>query len=340
MDLDVVFLGTSGSVPSPLRGPSATLVRRGGDRILIDCGEGTQRQLLRSSAGLVDLELLLFTHYHADHILGLPGLLKTFALRAREAELRVYGPPGLTAVFRAFDPFVGRLPFPLRLNEISPGEAIERDGYRLEAHRAAHRAPANAWALVEEVRPGRFDVEQARALGVPEGPLFGALQRGEPVTTPAGETVQPGQVLGEARAGRRLVFSGDTRPCRGVLTAAQGADLLVHESSFTSEDAERAEETKHSTAREAALVAKAAEVRLLALTHLGQRARVSDVKREAREHFEDTVVPRDFDIIDIPLPERGAPALLRGAAVGWAAARDLEPTPADGRNDEPEEDTA
>src|SRR3954454_2408769 len=159
MDLDVVFLGTSGSVPSPLRGPSATLVRRGGDRILMDCGEGTQRQLLRSSAGLVDLELLLFTHYHADHILGLPGLLKTFALRSREAELRIYGPPGLNAVFRAFDPFVGRLPFALRLQELSAGESVPRDGYRLEAHRAAHRAMAVAWALVEETRPGRFDLD-------------------------------------------------------------------------------------------------------------------------------------------------------------------------------------
>ena len=340
MDLDVVFLGTSGSVPSPLRAPSATLVRRGGDRILIDCGEGTQRQLLRSSAGLVDLELLLFTHYHADHILGLPGLLKTFALRAREAELRVYGPPGLHAVFKAFEPFIGRLPFPVRIGEISPGEAVERDGYRLEAHRAAHRSPSNAWALVEDQRPGRFDVGQARALGVPEGPLFGALQRGEAVTTPTGETVQPEQVLGETRAGRRAVFSGDTRPCRGVLAAAHGADLLVHESSFTEEDAERAVETKHSTAREAAIVARTAEVRLLALTHLGQRARASDVKREAREQFSDTVVPRDFDIIDVPLPERGAPTLERGAAVGWAAARDLESAPAEGRNDEPEEDTA
>src|SRR5215470_15158065 len=203
MDLDVVFLGTSGSVPSPLRAPSATLVRRGGDRILIDCGEGTQRQLLRSSAGLVDLEVILLTHYHGDHILGLPGLLKTFALRTREAELLVYGPPGLHAVFKAFDPFIGRLPFALRLQEVAPGEAIERDGYRLEAHRAAHRAPANAWALVEETRPGRFDVEGARALGVPEGPLFGALQRGESVTTPSGATVTPDQVLGEARAGRR-----------------------------------------------------------------------------------------------------------------------------------------
>src|SRR5262249_26146103 len=247
-DLDVVFLGTSGSVPSPLRAPSATLVRRGGDRILIDCGEGTQRQLLRSSAGLVDLEVVLFTHYHGDHILGLPGLLKTFALRSREAELRMYGPPGLHAVFRAFDPFVGRLPFPLLVEEVTAGEAVERDGYRLEAHRAAHRAPTNAWALVEQPRPGRFDVETARTLGVPEGPLFGALQRGEPVTTPDGSAVTPGQVLGETRAGRRLVFSGDTRPCKGVLAAAQGADLLVHESSFTSEDAERASETAHSTA--------------------------------------------------------------------------------------------
>src|SRR5262249_13531127 len=153
------------------------------------------------------------------------------------------------------------LPFGLRLQVVTPGEAIERDGYRLEAHRAAHRAPANAWALVEETRPGRCDLDEARALGGPEGPLVGALQRGESVRTPSGAAVRPDQVLGEARAGRRLVFSGDTRPCRGILAAAQGADLLVHESSFTSEDAERAAETAHSTAREAALLARAADVR-------------------------------------------------------------------------------
>ena len=188
------------------------------------------------------------------------------------------------------------------------------DGYRLLAHAVDHRGPALAWELSEDERPGSFDVEEARRLGVPEGPAFGELQRGDSVTTRMAATVTPAAVLGPARRGRTLVFSGDTRPCASVRRAALGADLLVHEASFTMDDRARANETRHSTAAEAAEIALVSEVKLLALTHLGTRASPRSIKDEARGVFADTVVPRDFDTIELPLPERGAPELRRGGA--------------------------
>jgi ribonuclease Z len=314
VDLDVVFLGTAGSTPTARRAPAATLIRRGGDRILLDCGEGTQRQLLRSQIGLVDLDVVLFSHYHADHVLGLPGLLKTYDLRGREQGLELYGPSGLSDLLTIFAPIIGRLGFPLHARELAAGDDVPGAGYRLIAHPVAHRGPAVAWELCEDERPGQFDVAEARRLGVPEGPAFGELQRGSAVTTPDGSVVTPAAVLGPARRGRTLVFSGDTRPCAAVRRAALGADLLVHEASFSSEDAERARETRHSTAAEAAELAAASEVKLLALTHLGARATARMIKDEARAIFPATVVPRDFDTIELPLPERGAPELRRGGA--------------------------
>ena len=225
MDLDVVFLGTAGSTPTARRAPSSTLIRRGGDRILLDCGEGTQRQLLRSQVGLVDLDVVLFSHYHADHVLGLPGLLKTYDLRGREQGLELYGPSGLSVLLTIFAPIIGRLGFPLHTRELGDGDEVLGDGYRLVAHSVDHRGPAVAWELCEDERPGQFDVDEARRLGVPEGPAFGELQRGGTVTTPDGSVVAPDAVLGPARRGRTLVFSGDTRPCASVRRAALGADL-------------------------------------------------------------------------------------------------------------------
>ena len=188
------------------------------------------------------------------------------------------------------------------------------DGFRLIAHSTDHRGPAVAWELCEDERPGQFDVEAARRLGVPEGPAFGELQRGGSVTTADGAVVAAHAVVGAARRGRTLVFSGDTRPCAAVRRAALGADLLVHEASFATEDRERARETRHSTAAEAAELAAASSVKLLALTHLGARAAARVIKDEARAIFPNTVVPRDFDTIELPLPERGAPELRRGGA--------------------------
>ncbi len=314
MDLDVVFFGTSGSMPTADRSPSALMIRRGGERLLFDCGEGTQRQMLRSNVGLVDLREVFLTHYHADHYLGLPGMLKTFALRGREAPITIYGPRGLSELFGSLRRIFGRLTYPYELVELAPGDSITREGYRLVTFPVSHGASSVGYALLEEERPGRFDVATADGLGVPNGPARGALQRGEPVTLPGGRTVTPDQVLGEPRPGRRIVIAGDTAPCATVLEAARGADLLVHEATFLEDERERARETLHSTALDAAELAREAAVAMLALTHLSTRYFGGDAAREASAIFPETVVPRDFDTIEIPFPERGAPRLHTSGA--------------------------
>ena len=314
MDLDVVFLGTAGSMPTARRAPSATLVRRGGERLLFDCGEGTQRQLLRSDVGLVDLYEIFLTHFHADHFLGLPGLLKTFALRGRELPLTVYGPRGLGELVGTLRPIYGRLTYEVVPVELAAGATLPRDGYELRTFPVRHGREALGYALVEDERPGRFDVATADALGVPFGPERGALQGGTAVTLADGRVVTPEAVLGESRPGRRLVLTGDTAPSDEVVEAALGADLLVHEATFCEDEAERAQETQHSTALEAARVARDAGVLLLALTHLSSRYGGGDVEREARTVFPETVVPRDFDLIEIPFRERGRPELVKSGA--------------------------
>jgi ribonuclease Z len=307
MDLDVLFVGTAGSAPSARRGLPATLVRRGGDRLLFDCGEGTQRQLVRST-GLIELEDVFITHFHADHVLGLPGMLKTFGLRQRERPLTVYGPAGLRSLFAALRPIVGRVGFPLELRELEPNEEIERDGYRIAAYETDHGVGALGYALVEDPRPGAFDPGRASELGVKPGPDFGRLQEGETV-----DGVHPDQVMGEPRRGRRIVLAGDTAPCEMTRLVAFEADLLVHEATFLDEEADRAVETRHSTARQAAELAAAAGVTMLALTHISPRYGGKGVRDEARSAFENTVVPRDFDRIELPFPERGEPALVKAS---------------------------
>ena len=315
MDLDLVFLGTSASMPTAQRAPAAFLLRRGGERLLFDCAEGTQRQLQRSSVGLPDLEQIFLTHLHADHFLGLPGMLKTFALRGRdEPGLTVHGPRGTKELFSRLRPFLGRLPYELTTVELEPGDVLERGEYRLETFAVDHGVSAIGWSLVEDERPGRFDVETADALGVPSGPERGALQRGEPVTLADGRVVAPAEVLGEARPGRKVVLTGDTAPSPSVVQAAHLADVLVHEATFSAEEKERARETLHSTAAEAAEVARLADVKLLALTHVSTRYFGPELAREAREIFSETVVPRDFDVIEVPFPERGAPQLVKYGA--------------------------
>ena len=314
MDLDVVFLGTAGSMPTPQRAPTALLVRRGGERLLFDCAEGTQRQLLRSSIGLVELREIFLTHYHADHYLGLPGMLKTFALRGRELPVTVYGPPGLRDLFGALRRIFGRLTYELDLHELRPGDVFPREGYDLVTFPVVHGVSGTGYAFVEPPRPGRFDAGAAEALGIPIGPERGALQRGEAVTLADGRVVAPDQVVGAPRPGRKLVISGDTAPSPHVLEAAREADLLIHEATFADEERDRARETAHSTATEAAGVAKAADVRMLALTHLSSRYAAAAILREAREIFPETEVPRDFDIIDVRFSERGGPRLIKGGA--------------------------
>jgi ribonuclease Z len=327
VDLDVVFLGTAGSMPTARRAPTALLVRRGGERLLFDCAEGTQRQLLRSCVGLPDLHDVFLTHFHADHYLGLPGMLKTFSLRERELPLRLHGPRGLVALMRSLRRIFGKLSYDLELVELEPGDCLDRDGYVIRAIAVDHGVSAVGYALVEPPRPGRFDVGAAERLGVPEGPERGALQRGETVTLPDGAVVEPGQVLGPPRPGRKLVISGDTLPALSVREAAAGADLLIHEATFCEDERERARETRHSTAAGAAEVGLAAGVAMLALVHLSTRYFGPEVVREARPVFPETIVPRDFDIIELRFAERGGPVLHKGGALpdSLPAGREIEP---------------
>jgi len=320
VDLDVVFLGTSGSTPTPQRALAATLVRRGGERLLFDCAEGTQRQLLRCDVGLIELEEIFLTHFHADHYLGLPGLLKTYSLRGRDLPLTIYGPRGLRELLTTLRRIFGRLTYPVETVELEAGARLDRKGYRLEAFAVEHGVAAVGYGLVEDERPGRFDVETADELGVPDGAERGLLQRGEIVTLGDGRQVTPDQVLGPPRAGRKLVLSGDTAPTASVVDAAAAADLLVHEATFLADERERARETLHSTAGEAALVAQEAGVRMLALTHLSTRYFGHQVVEEARQLFPDTVVPRDFDVVELPFPERGSPQLVRAGVRSRRAA--------------------
>jgi ribonuclease Z len=305
MDLSIFFAGTAGSVPTARRGLPAILLRAGGDRILFDCGEGTQQQLLRS-IGLPDIDAIFITHFHLDHWLGLIGMLKTFDLRARDRPLAIHGPPGLRALFGGLRPIIGRTSYPLSLVELESYEEVRFGSYLISPFPVRHRVDAYGYAFVEDDRPGRFDADAARRLGVAEGPDFGRLQRGETVGD-----VTPDQVVGETRPGRKIVLSGDTAPCQAVEVLAHGADVLVHEATFLSDERERARETGHSTAAQAAELARDAGVRLLALTHLSTRYFPRDVRDEARAIFPDTVVPRDFDAIEVPFPERGAPSLVK-----------------------------
>jgi ribonuclease Z len=314
MDLSLFFAGTGGSVPSPRRGLPAILVRRGADRLLFDCGEGTQRQLMRS-VGLADLDCVFITHFHADHWLGLPGMLKSFSLRERDQPLIVYGPRGLRRMMDDTRFIYGRLPYTLSVVELDPAQAVPFDGYEVAAIPVSHRgANAYGYAFVEDSRPGHLDPRLAEQLGVTPGPDFGRLTRGETV---AGVT--PEQVMGPTREGRKLVISGDTSPCEMLALAAHEADVLVHEATFAEEDLERARRTGHSTARQAARVASDANARLLALTHISTRYPGGDLREEARALFAPTEAPRDFDTIDIPFPEKGPAQLIR-----WSGRRTPE----------------
>ncbi len=319
MDLSIFFAGTGGSVPSARRGLPAVLIRRGGEHILFDCGEGTQRQLIKS-VGLADVDSVFITHFHADHWLGLPGMLKSFALRERAQPLSVYGPRGLTELMDRMRFVYGRLPYELSIVELAPAETVTRDGYLIAAIPVRHKGDScYGYALVEEARPGHLDPELAERLGVRPGPDFGRLQRGETVNG-----VTPDQVLGPVRPGRKIVISGDTSPCEALIVAAHESDVLVHESTFAEDESERARQTSHSTARQAAEVARDAQVHMLALTHISSRYPGGELRDQARAVFAQTEAPRDFDTIEVSFPERGAPRLVR-----WSERRAREAAPAE-----------
>jgi len=312
MDLNVVFLGTGGSVPSARRATACVLIRSGGARILVDAGEGAQRQMINST-GLIQVDDVYITHFHADHYLGLPGLLKTYDLMERRKPLRVVGPPGLIALFDALRRIFGKLRYEVELIELEPGEGIDHEGFEMRAFPVEHRMRALGYAYVEPQRPGRFDVDAAKGLGITDPHDFGRLQRGETVSV-NGSEIRPDQVLGEPRQGRKIVITGDTGPCEMTRIAAHAAQLLVHDGTFALEEYARAADTGHSVARDAARLAAESEVEMLAIVHVSSRYNVSKLLDEARSAFPNTVAPRDFDLVEIPFPERGEPHLVQEGA--------------------------
>jgi len=280
------------------------MVTREGESLLFDCGEGTQRQMMRYGASFAFGDVF-FTHFHADHFLGLIGLVRTLGLQGREEPMHLYGPKGAKRVLSAaLGLGVERGGFALEIVEVGPGETIARTDYAIRVFGVEHGGGALGYALVEEDRLGRFHREKAIELGVPEGPLWGQLQRGKTVTLEDGRTVSPDLIVGAPRPGRKLVITGDTRPCAATIEAALGADLLVHEATFSEEEAERALETQHATAKEAAQVAKMAGVRRLVLTHFSARFSrdPSPLLDEARAVFPETAVAKDGMLVDIPYP--------------------------------------
>ncbi len=285
--LRLTFLGTSAAQPTIHRNLSGLAVKADSDLLLFDCGEGSQRQMIRYGTGF-SVDAVFFTHFHADHYLGIIGFLRTLGMTGREHKLTLYGPPPAkrllhTAVHLGID----SLGFPIEILELKGGDVVPRSGYQVSAVQVDHRINALGYVLQEDPRAGRFQLDAARALGVLDGPDFGKLQRGESVTLASGTVVTPDQVLGEPRTGRKLVISGDTRPCPALTAAAQGADLLIHESTFSDDEQERALETRHSTAREAGRVGKEASVRRLVLTHLSSRHDVEPGRllEQAKQEF-------------------------------------------------------
>jgi len=304
--LSATFLGTGAACPTVDRNVSGLAVAREGETILFDCGEGTQRQMMRYGVGFSFTEIF-FTHYHSDHFLGVIGLFRTMGLLDRKAGVTLYGPrPAQRILGQALSVGIERTKFPVEIVELRPGDALERKEYRIEVFETAHRADTIGFALAEHDRLGRFDPDRARALGVPEGPLWGRLHRGQTVELPDGTKVSPETLVGDARPGRRLVYTGDTRPSDLVREAARGADLLIHEATFGNEERERAAETGHSTALEAATLARDAGVRRLVLTHISARysREAPELLAEAKEVFPDVTIARDGLVVDVPFPDR------------------------------------
>jgi ribonuclease Z len=310
--LTVTFLGTSAARPTVERNVSGLAIHREGETLLFECGEGTQRQMMRYGVSFA-LSEIFFTHFHADHFLGVIGLIRTLGLQGRPEPLFLYGPKGAKKVLTtAMQLGVERLPFPIEITEVRAGDVLretgngKRDGYEIMSFPTEHGGgPSIGYVLKEHMRRGRFDVDKARSMGIPEGPLWGQLTKGETVQLSNGQTVQPSAVVGAARPGRLVVLTGDTRPCAATVDAASGADLLIHEATFGEEERDRARDTGHSTAKEAAQVALASQAKRLVLSHVSARYSISadELVREAREVFQNTSVAKDGLEVDVPFTE-------------------------------------
>jgi ribonuclease Z len=293
--MELVFLGTGGSWPTKERNVSCLAVRIPGEVVLFDCGEGTQRQLQFTTLSFMKIRKIFITHFHGDHFLGVPGLVQSMALNKRETALTIYGPAGVAKVMTDLLRLTrAHNEFEVFFEELADGSTVEFGEYRVEARAAEHHALTLAYKFEEKERPGRFNLEKAKELGIPEGPLYRRLQRGECIELD-GRVIAPADVLGKPRPGRKLVYANDTRPCENVLRLARGCDVLVHDGTYDSSKAEKAWQFGHSTAAQAAKLAKMARARLLFLVHISPRYKdTKQLEAEARAVFENAFVATDF----------------------------------------------
>lgn len=302
--IDVIFLGTGGSLPTKERGLPAVALRRDGELFLFDCGEGTQRQMMHAGLGFNRPISIMISHLHGDHVLGLPGLLQTMSSLMRDKPLDLYGPEGIKAYQRSLRKTLAfATNFPINVTELRPGAKVSKNGYRIETTRAIHDIACLAYAIIELDRPGRFHPTKARRLGVPEGPLWKQLQMGNEVRLD-GKIISPSEVTDEPRSGLKVVYAIDTRPSEDVRTLARDADILMHDGGFSEDRRDKAKEYFHSTAKEAARVAKAAHARRLALVHISAVTRDDSLLlRQARSVFRATIVPRDLMVLSLKRPD-------------------------------------
>lgn len=303
--MKIQLLGTGGSMPTKEKGLTSIAIQRGGETLLFDCGEGTQRQMTRTRISPMKIDAIFITHFHGDHFLGIPGLVQTMSLMDRERKLLIYGPPGTED---RISTLLGAPSFTLRfeieIRDLEPGEGIRRGGYSIENAETDHSASGFGYALVEDERPGKFHPENAKKFGLEPGPKYAKLQGGESVELDGGEVVKPEQVVGPSRPGRKIVYSGDTRPSEEILELARGADVLIHDATFGDDLAEEARDGGHATAREAAEIAKEAGVEKLVLTHFSPRyPDPSDLEEQAREVFPNTVSAEELMEIEIGLKD-------------------------------------
>ena len=297
--MEITFLGTSSAVPSKHRNHTAIVLKHFGEVLLFDCGEGTQRQLTYAKISPMKIDKIFITHYHGDHILGLAGLIQSMGFRGRSEDLDIYGPKGLNKLINAIsNTGFFQINFQIITHEIGEGIVLETDEYIIKSIIAEHNIDNLAYSIYEKKKP-RFLREKAIELGVPVGPAFGKLHNGEEVEI-NGKIIKPEQVLGEPRIGQKVTYSGDTRPCEKMIELAQGSDVLIHEATYEHEDQYKAIENCHSTSKEAAEIAKEANVKLLVLTHISTRYTTDiNIKEEAKEIFENTVVANDFTELNI-----------------------------------------
>ena len=302
--MQIVFLGTSGSWPTPKRNVSAIAIKRGPEVLLFDCGEGTQRQFMLSKLSFMQVARVFLTHFHGDHFLGLPGMVQSMSMNGREAPLEVYGPQGIERLVQELLSLGYFTPgFPVEARELRPGDAVDGGDYEVRAFEAAHTVPGLSYVLEERARPGRFNRERAEALGIPPGPLYSRLQDGQAVTV-LGRTFRPEDVLGLPRRGRKIVYTGDSMPSPTLVGMARGADVLIHDATSDAALEEKANRYGHSSSRQAAEIAKEAGVGLLVLTHLSPRYEdPATLLADAKAVFGNVRVADDFAEIDVPYPE-------------------------------------